>query len=626
MRRSLAAGLALGAVLGSQARPATAGPGARVTVTARPCGAPGADVAGPIALYATVRPSLAGAASAALERAGATAVVARASGVVSFVASRPAAEAALAAVDPGTAVSDDCRGTRDEVPNDPGYTSQWALPAVRAPGAWDRTHGSAGVVVAVIDSGVDGTHPDLAAKLVPGFDAVNNTALPPGNTDRDGHGTAVAGVIAAVPDNGGGVAGLGWDTRVVAIKDGDTTPLRSATVAGIRWAADNGFRIINISSGFLTPDANETAAVAYARSKGAVVVASGGDTFSDGNPPNYPASIDGVFGVGATGFDGTRAGYSNAGSAIDLVAPGGSGDGMVTHAIHVLAPNGGTTFKSGTSFSSPLVAAAAALVLAAWPGSTPADALAVLQSSAVDLGPPGADREYGAGLLDVDAALAASGVAVRVGAPVAGYRLVASDGGIFSFGDAPFLGSTGALALARPIVGMATTPSGKGYWLVASDGGIFAFGDARFLGSTGAVALTRPIVGMAATRSGRGYWLVASDGGIFAFGDAQFLGSTGAVGLARPIVGMAASSSGRGYWLVASDGGIFAFGDARFLGSTGAVGLARPIVGMAATPSGAGYWLVASDGGIFAFGDARFLGSTGALRLNRPIVGMTIAR
>ncbi len=203
-----------------------------------------------------------------------------------------------------------------------------------------------------------------------------------------------------------------------------------------------------------------------------------------------------------------------------------------------------------------------------------------------------------------------------------GYWMVASDGGIFSFGDARFLGSTGGTRLARPVVGMAAMPSGQGYRLVASDGGIFAFGDARFLGSTGAIRLAAPIVGMASTPSGNGYWLVASDGGIFAFGDARFLGSTGAMRLAAPIVGMASTPSGQGYWLVASDGGIFAFGDARFLGSTGAMRLARPVVGMAAGPSGQGYWLVASDGGIFAFGDAAFAGSTGAVRLAQPVVGM----
>ena len=219
------------------------------------------------------------------------------------------------------------------------------------------------------------------------------------------------------------------------------------------------------------------------------------------------------------------------------------------------------------------------------------------------------------------AANLAAGSSCTKGLP--GYWLAASDGGIFSFGHAGFYGSTGAMALNRPIVGMAATPDGGGYWLVASDGGIFSFGDAGFHGSTGAMALNRPIVGMAATPDGGGYWLVASDGGIFSFGDAGFHGSTGALTLNRPIVGMAAVPGGGGYWLVASDGGIFSFGNAGFHGSAGGLPLNRPIVGMAATPTGAGYWLVASDGGIFSFGSAGFHGSTGALTLNRPIVGIS---
>ena len=219
-------------------------------------------------------------------------------------------------------------------------------------------------------------------------------------------------------------------------------------------------------------------------------------------------------------------------------------------------------------------------------------------------------------------------VALTVSAPVVpgpnnGYWLVGSDGGIFTFGSAQFYGSTGAIHLNQPIVGMAATPDGKGYWMVASDGGIFSFGSAQFYGSTGAIHLNQPIVGMAATPDGKGYWMVASDGGIFSFGSAQFYGSTGAIHLNQPIVGMAATPDGKGYWMVASDGGIFSFGDAAFYGSTGAIHLNQPIVGMAATPDGKGYWMVASDGGIFSFGDAPFFGSTGNIRLNSPIVGMT---
>jgi hypothetical protein len=203
-----------------------------------------------------------------------------------------------------------------------------------------------------------------------------------------------------------------------------------------------------------------------------------------------------------------------------------------------------------------------------------------------------------------------------------GYWLVASDGGIFTYGQAAFRGSAGATHLNQPIVGMAATPSGKGYWLVARDGGIFTYGDAGFFGSTGGVRLNKPIVGMAATPTGLGYWLVASDGGIFNYGDAAFFGSAGSTKLNQPIVGMAATPSGLGYWLVASDGGIFSYGDAAFFGSTGGTKLNQPVVGMTTTPTGKGYWLVARDGGIFTYGDGAFSGSAGGTHLNQPILGM----
>jgi hypothetical protein len=189
-----------------------------------------------------------------------------------------------------------------------------------------------------------------------------------------------------------------------------------------------------------------------------------------------------------------------------------------------------------------------------------------------------------------------------------GYWMVASDGGIFAYGDAGYFGSAGDLTLNKPIVGMAATPDGKGYWLVASDGGVFSYGDAGFFGSAGNIHLNEPIVGMAATRDGKGYWLVASDGGIFAYGDAAFYGSTGNIHLNEPVVGMTSTADGKGYWMVASDGGIFNYGDASFHGSTGNIALVQPIVGMAPTADGSGYWLTAADGGIFAF-DAPFYGS-----------------
>ncbi len=206
-----------------------------------------------------------------------------------------------------------------------------------------------------------------------------------------------------------------------------------------------------------------------------------------------------------------------------------------------------------------------------------------------------------------------------------GYWEVASDGGVFAFGDAAFEGSMGGRHLNAPVVGMAATPDGKGYWEVASDGGVFNYGDAAVEGSMGGRHLNAPVVAKAATPDGKGYWEVASDGGVFNYGDAGFYGSTGNLTLNRPIVGMTTTPDGGGYWLVASDGGIFAYGDASFYGSAGARPLNKPVVGMAATADGGGYWLVASDGGIFAYGDASFYGSAGSLRLNKPVVGMAEA-
>ncbi len=182
--------------------------------------------------------------------------------------------------------------------------------------------------------------------------------------------------------------------------------------------------------------------------------------------------------------------------------------------------------------------------------------------------------------------------------------------------------ATAALPAASPPASAQPSQSAPAYWLVASDGGIFAFGGAPYYGSTGGMVLNKPVVGMASTPDGGGYWLVASDGGVFSYGDAGFYGSTGSMVLNRPVVGMAAVPGGGGYWLVASDGGIFSFGTAQFYGSTGSMVLNKPVVGMAATADGGGYWLVASDGGIFAYGDAAFHGSTGSLVLNKPVVGM----
>jgi len=210
---------------------------------------------------------------------------------------------------------------------------------------------------------------------------------------------------------------------------------------------------------------------------------------------------------------------------------------------------------------------------------------------------------------------------------VGGYWLNATDGGVFSFGNAQFHGSTGGMVLNQPVVGMAATHDAGGYWEVATDGGVFSFGDAQFYGSTGSIRLNKPMVGMAVTPDGGGYWLVASDGGIFAYGDAGFHGSTGSLVLNKPVIGMVPTHDGLGYWLIASDGGVFAFGDAGFFGSLGGAPPSTGLVGVAPTPDGGGYWVLGADGTVYNFGDAPQVGiaagSPGLATMRSPMTGMT---
>jgi hypothetical protein len=192
-----------------------------------------------------------------------------------------------------------------------------------------------------------------------------------------------------------------------------------------------------------------------------------------------------------------------------------------------------------------------------------------------------------------------------------GYWVFSSSTGLYTFGDAPFLGGAGEIP--APAVSMAPTRTGNGYWLLSANGRLSAYGDAVNYGSTEAMRLNAPAVRLEPTRTGKGYWIQAADGGIFSFGDAAFFGSTGSMRLNSPVISMAATPTGRGYWLLAGDGGVFTFGDAAFFGSTGSMKLNAPVVSMAPHPNGQGYWLQARDGGIFSFGEVTFQGSVPGL-------------
>jgi hypothetical protein len=195
-----------------------------------------------------------------------------------------------------------------------------------------------------------------------------------------------------------------------------------------------------------------------------------------------------------------------------------------------------------------------------------------------------------------------------------GYSLVGSDGGIFSFGSAQFYGSTGSLALQRPVVGIVPTKDHGGYWLDASDGGVFSYGDTQFYGSIPGLglhpagsglphSLNAPIVGMVPSADDGGYFMVASDGGVFAFGDAHFAGSCpGMGGCSGAAVSVMPDASGNGYWLVTKSGSVYTFGDASYYGAPGNTGSA--VTSAVRTPNGGGYWILTANGTVYNYGNA----------------------
>jgi thermitase len=271
-------------------------------------------------------------------------------------------------------------------PNDAMFISQWHLQTIQAPAAWNLTSGSTAVAIAVIDSGVDPTHPDLVSKLVPGWSFVGGTA---NTSDVLGHGTAVAGTAAAASDNVIGVTGVAWRNPIMPLQVLNASNLAyySDIANAITYAADHGARIINISISGTSASSVLQSAVDYAWNKGSVVFAAAGN--SSNNTPNYPAACDKVIAVSATDASDNLASFSNYGTWIDLAAPGSY--------IYTTTNGGGYGAWEGTSFASPIAAAVGALALSINPGLSNAALVSMLEQNSDDLGPAGYDASYGWG-------------------------------------------------------------------------------------------------------------------------------------------------------------------------------------------------------------------------------------
>ncbi|MBN2129330.1 MAG: peptidase S8 [Sedimentisphaerales bacterium] len=312
-------------------------------------------------------------------------------------------------------------------PNDTYYSFQWHMQNDTTGGiyiedAWEIETGDPNVIVAVLDTGVAYEDfdrfrqaPDLAGtSFVGGYDFINDDEHP---NDDQGHGTHVAGTIGQSTDNGLGVAGVAFGCSIMPIKVLDVNGVGDHfTIArGLIWAADHGAKVINLSLGGGDPSKTLEQAVAYAYRAGVTVVCAAGNDFRKGNAPSFPAAYDDYcIAVGATRYDDRRAPYSNTGSYLDVVAPGGDisvdqnedgyADGILQQTFSLDPTEFAYFFFQGTSMAAPHVSGVAALLISH--GVThPDDVRQAIQGSAIDAGPPGWDPQYGHGLLNAPAAL-----------------------------------------------------------------------------------------------------------------------------------------------------------------------------------------------------------------------------
>ncbi len=254
------------------------------------------------------------------------------------------------------------------IPNDPQFPNAWHLPKIQAPAAWSSTVAD-GITIAILDTGVNGSHSDLASQMLPGWNAVDGSTT---TSDIHGHGTAVAGTAAAASNNANGVAAVAWNAKIIPVRvtnQSNGFAYFSDIARGLNWAADNGADVANISFDVTTSSSVSTAAQ-YLRGKGGVVVVAAGNSGVDPGYSDNPNMIS----VSSTNSADAKSAFSNYGNYIDVGAPG----------EHILTTNNSGSYSnwSGTSFASPVTAGVVALIMRANPNLTPGEIETVLENSA----------------------------------------------------------------------------------------------------------------------------------------------------------------------------------------------------------------------------------------------------
>lgn len=284
------------------------------------------------------------------------------------------------------------------VPNDALYSKyQWNLTSIDVEKGWSVSKGDEGVIIAVLDTGIQSNHPDLQGRLLEGINILNKDRAP---NDDVGHGTHVAGIIGASVNNGEGVAGVSWFNKIMPVKVLDSSGAGStySVAQGIIWAVDNGAKVINMSLGNYAQADFLHDAIKYAYDRDVVLIAASGNDNTE--RPGYPAAYPEVFAVAATNNQKEKASFSNYGDYIDVAAPGDS--------VASTYPGSQYAALSGTSMASPHVAALAGLIRSVNPDLSNEEVMELMRVSANDLGSSGKDIYFGYGEIDVNKALNAA--------------------------------------------------------------------------------------------------------------------------------------------------------------------------------------------------------------------------